>query len=169
MEYGAWYCCWFQSRELSIALSFPIERVRYISNIVPILDSVAKKKRTLLGSRTHEGEDRLKLFLLMHLLSGVAFMLPVVIVIWWWSCGLLEWSAVPTVTTAAFSGVLGPLGEAEATIASLSLTERWERLEFIFFSPPPPPRGDPFLEWLLCNFFHSKQNHYKGNQIIQTK
>jgi hypothetical protein len=62
-----------------------------------------------------------------------------------------------------------PLGEAEATIASLSLTERWERLEFIFFSPPPPPRGDPFLEWLLCNFFHSKQNHYKGNQIIQTK
>lgn len=71
----------FNQGNYQSVLSFPIERVRYISNIVPILDSVAKKKRTLLGSRTHEGEDRLKLFLLMHLLSGVAFMLPVVIVI----------------------------------------------------------------------------------------
>lgn len=72
----------YQSRALSSALSFPIERVKYISNIVPMLDKVAKKKRTLLGSIAHEDGGRLKLFLLMvHLLSVEAFMLLTLVVL----------------------------------------------------------------------------------------
>ncbi|KAJ6999582.1 hypothetical protein NC653_010336 [Populus alba x Populus x berolinensis] len=58
----------FNQGNYQSVLCFPIERV-----------SVAKKKRTLLGSRTQEGDARLKLFLLMHLPSGVPLMLPVVI------------------------------------------------------------------------------------------
>lgn len=73
----ACHCC--QSSSVSSPPSLLIERVKYISNIVPMLDKVAKKKRILLGSMSQEGEARLKLYLLlMHLLSVMVLMLPAV-------------------------------------------------------------------------------------------
>lgn len=117
-----------------------------MSNMVPILDRVAKKRRILLGSENQEVGERLKLDLLPHLPSATVFIPPVLMVIW--CCGswlLMELSGDPIDKVrgeSGFSGVLltwVPLGDEEGAWMSLSL---------IFFSVP---RWGPFLDKLLCN------------------
>lgn len=71
-----------QLRAVSSAFSLLIDSVKNISNIVPMLDKVAKNKRTFLGSTAQEDEERLKLFFLkVNLFSVVPLMLAVVMVI----------------------------------------------------------------------------------------
>lgn len=115
-----------------------------------MLDSVAKIRRTFLGSRSHE-EGRLKLFLrVIHLLSAVGEqMLLAVMVIWWWTCGFEEFCVDPNATTVDFSPVQDPSRAAfgEHVVGTVSLS--WSvTLPFAFLSPP---RWDPFLERLRCN------------------
>lgn len=63
---------------------------------------MAKTRRTFLGSRSQE-EERPKLVLrVIHLFSVVGVvvqMLPAVTVIWWWTCGFVEFCVGPTANT----------------------------------------------------------------------
>lgn len=88
-------------------------KVKYISTILPTHDTVANKRRTFLGSNNHEEGGRLKLFLLRMARSTGNAVLPVVIVIWWWTCGTPKWScwdptATATADPAAFSAMVAP-------------------------------------------------------------
>lgn len=105
-----------------------MERVKYISRIVPMLDRVAKKNRIFLGLMTD-----VCLKLLDRLVTSLPFVgVPVAVVvvvplvmmlIWWCTCG----SVIPTIT----------FGEE---IASLSLST----LGLLIFL------SSPFLDKLLC-------------------